>query len=350
MNYIKLLIALLVLSNISNAQVNLFINYDDIKNNPPELGFPCDRYYYGDFNIEGRPAPLVSTEVNFTLVAIRPDGRSKSVSEDWILKIVHNNNATRILGDTILIWPGPHDSGVSFTGSFQFVPLISGNWDVAISRIINSDDPVNSISDYISPIAFSYCLDEDGQVCYLDRSDKTHSRCTQMNVIFFDSSIVKTDYYINRPRDIFNYNLKISPLPKIGDTSNLDIQLIAIKGLPNGCDLLIDGYYMEYLSQPKPIHRTVNIGDKIDLNIRFVPARVRDGHKIVIKLSDLSMSNLRDGLQQVTPLKFIFDNDGNLRYLSHSGFPGMTEDKLPDAFPPKESSQNLPKKIRLKRE
>ncbi|PKK82446.1 MAG: hypothetical protein CVT49_13760 [candidate division Zixibacteria bacterium HGW-Zixibacteria-1] len=175
------------------------------------------------------------------------------------------------------------------------------------------------------------------------------SHCTQMNVIFFDSIDINATYIASRPHEIFDYTFKITPLPHIGDTSILSMKLQAIDSLPNGCDILFKGYCMEFLTGPEPIYDKVDIGDVFDMKIRFVPAPVRDGHRIVFILSDIDRANIRNGSYQLIPLKLIFDNDGTLRYVSQSGFPGLTDDRLPDAFPPEENKGDLTKTLKLYR-
>ena len=152
MQMILLIIVMIMICGVTSAQINRHIDYDSLKNNPPEYGHPWDRYFFGSFDFETLPGPLTPTSVNFTLEAAKDDVPEKD-DKDWIVQVLYPRHAVKLLGDSLFLWPAPHHIGDIYTGILEFMPLISGKFDISLVRKGTK-----------GAVAFRYCLDEGGSV------------------------------------------------------------------------------------------------------------------------------------------------------------------------------------------
>ena len=340
MQMILLIIVMIMICGVTSAQINRHIDYDSLKNNPPEYGHPWDRYFFGSFDFETLPGPLTPTRVNFTLEAAKDDVPEKD-DKDWIVQVLYPRHAVKLLGDSLFLWPKPHHIGDIYTGILEFMPLISGRFDVSLVR-----------KGTRGAVAFRYCLDEDGNLLNLNRVKSRDIECDvhPVNYFYMDSIVYK---YIARnvESELFNYHMVITPLPKIGDTSTITIYLNAAQDIPNGCDIRINGHCFEVIQNLQAIDYAIYEGQQVQLSFKFIPLPIEVGHWLSVTLSTESKKLYKKKEEHHIPLNLLFNDNGSLRYFSNiRSFNQLSKDRLPKGFFPKEDGEKYITRIWINRD
>ena len=105
-----------VLTIETNCQINHFIECTET-----EFGispFGGTKRFTGSFTFEKSPEPLTPVRVNFTLNVT--DENQPYSQDDWLIKPGFPHHAASLISDTMSVWPGPHKSGDSYSGSIEF--------------------------------------------------------------------------------------------------------------------------------------------------------------------------------------------------------------------------------------
>ena len=152
---ILIIILTIGITSSPTAQVNNHISdyaIDARESSGPES---FRRPFVGEYEFETLPKPLKPTKVNFTLEVNQFPWPIPQ--EDWEVVVGYERKYMRLIGDSSFFWPAPHQTGDRFSGSFEFVPLISGYWEFGLC--------LPHSRDLWLPVGL--CFDPDGNLTYL---------------------------------------------------------------------------------------------------------------------------------------------------------------------------------------
>lgn len=299
--------------------------------------------YSGRFEFEELPVPLKATKVNYTLKAGLNDSL-EVMKEDWDLHITFPENAVEIIGDTVISWPGPHKTGDIMTGSFEFIPKATGRQKLWLYpyRDKSSDKLVNK---YYHGAAITWCFDEKGKLLLLARERKGHKEYYPIRTYFFeDDSLTIKMNLLNINQDIFDCIYSFKTLPRIGDTTVLYYTLLPQKDVPDGCDLLINGFSVDICNVPHKFDYPISEGMVIKDSLIICPLPVKRGHGVFIHFEYFSEEYGRRTTSTIG-LDFVFNNDGTPKYISN-GLGNVPESEYPTVFrEPISNTDNISIKI-----
>lgn len=313
----------------ANAQIRRHFDFDPSKIHHNRFGGV--RVFTGSFDFEQLPAPLQPTRVNFNLRAMRED--LPKFDKDWIIKLDYFDGTVNVLSDTIFYWLGPHKVGDIFSGYIEFTPLLSSKWDMTLYW--QPSDDVYRLGQINNGISFYWCINEDGQLIDLGVPGDHEGNFSKPRVFFFDKDSVYIPQYLGPyDNELFKYNLIIKPIPKTGDSSTIYLNLKAIKDIVGGCDIRLIGNSISFMKIPSKVDYTILMDQNVELELGFIPGKVRARHSINIEFSMGSSIEERIANFQRIHCSFIFNNDGTLRYISTDGLDLIPDDRLPQDFPP----------------
>jgi hypothetical protein len=325
MKKIVLLLIFISTYSVVNAAIKQHIEFDTTLiyrdwANPPWL-------FVGTFDFERLPQPLQPTKVKFELKAVRDD-KPDSSPKDWRINLIYNDNAVKILSDTIFYWPPPHKIGDIFNGIINFVPMMAGVHAIALDMASGKRNPP-AIA-FQEDLSFRWLIDEDGILRHLDQYSGPIDKRYPSGSYFFTQDSV----YIKSPPDrwkkeIFEYEITIKPAPKINDTSTIKFRLIANREINDGYEIAYGLNNMDLVIEPKKISRSVIKGEMFDVELGFVPRAIEKNHSIGLTVYNTSDSTRRGSGRQSIGVSFAFDNNMNLKYVydEHTGSPQYIEAK-----------------------
>jgi len=125
------------------------------------------RIFIGEYDFATLPEPLQPTTVSFLLEATEWSARIQDA--DWVVKLGYEPKYMRVLSESEFFWPAPHNPGDRFSGSFEFMPLISGYWEFRVH--------LPGYRATFLPVGL--CFDPDGNLTYPIRSTKVRTVTTR---------------------------------------------------------------------------------------------------------------------------------------------------------------------------
>jgi hypothetical protein len=275
---------------------------------------PEFRFFVGSFNFRSLPKPLEPCKVDFVLEI--PEEHSPIPENDWKIRINYHNNAVQIIGDTTFIWFGPHNVGSRYSGTFEFIPLRSGDCGVTL----NYHSPVRhtAYENKKAGIGFRWCLSPDGELRYLGKGQGMPEDCGNINSVFFKGdSLTILDDPESRSSQPFEYKILAEPQPRIGDTTNIHFFLKARQDILTGCDLSIDVGSMELLNQPDKMNFPIFKDQLVECTFKVIPRPIRNGHGITFHISCEPEMGKMCKYSQIIECSFIYNNDSTLRYVNY---------------------------------
>ena len=327
----KIIVILLFMVNAVNAQVNQQFTFD--VNKAPAWSGTRHSYYTVTFNIHDIPAPNKPVKVDYSIEVIKECKDRAFSNGDWVFKLYYYDKTAWVSGDTLFTWPGPHDLGQTYTGSFNFMPLVSGNWDITI--YYQGHDGYLLPSNYLDGISLQWCLDEDGEIYYLGQKRYDYKEtCENAKVTYFsEDSVIFKLFPEQRGQGIYEYEIKITPIPKINDTCTIFFDLRPNKDVSEDCRMYLRTYGMTLPCPPDEFGPPFLNGQKALYSVKFVPMPFREEHRIDIFLSS-NVEHADNNLTQTIGCSMIFDDNGNLKYFGRdlTGLPAEKySSKLPEA-------------------
>lgn len=275
------------------------------------------------------PAPLKETRLRFTLEVINDD--LPYMDKDWMIKIGHNFKITEVSGDEEFAWPGPHKSGNKLVEEISFIPLVSGPGSINIFLYKANNEP--SYGGLESGSTVSWCLNEDGELLFLGSPKLSEFQCSNVMVNYFDTAPIIFQYDGNpKGRDLFSCMLNINPLPKINDTIVLNYKLVALKTMPDGCDLKLNAFCMDIVSFPPWNETNILKGQEFDLSFILKPNAVADKHTVVLRIIENYNTMNRMEYTQNIPCHFLYESNGDLKYISQFSLTNVPQDKYSKNF------------------
>ncbi|PKK84619.1 MAG: hypothetical protein CVT49_02020 [candidate division Zixibacteria bacterium HGW-Zixibacteria-1] len=319
---IKLFLSLLFfICPIAIGQINQTIVFDTTRY--PASGSDKEHWdFVGTFAFNSLPQPLKKTLVNFELEAIRDD------ATDWQIRLLNHNNVARMLSDTLFNWPGPHKRGDKYSGYIEFIPLMSDKWTMVLTNNCTGKVPIPEMMIYHG-ISFQWCLNEDGELLYLDQIDSC-PWCSIAKAVFItpDTLHIMQFTYL-RGSELCDYDIFVTPIPHIDDTSTIIYVLHANSLVTPYYDIAIGTSSADISYEPCNINYVMYPGDSLIIPIKFIPRLAQQICSINLDFNDRSSNSDRKYEHQSIICGFIFDNDGNLRYCGGSNFGHVPEDKYP---------------------
>ena len=307
MKAIILMLTLAFAGQNLHSQVNL--EFETRKSAEGDLkiyGSPAP--FIAHFRFENEPSPLNTVVVHYSLEVVK---EFPGADAAWQLKIGHQSQAVQLIGDSIIIWDGPHRMGDTYEGTLKLVPLRSGFQAIYIYRQF-----AQRLADVIlraNGVSFEWCLDHDGNALFVGSSEGRPVDCNVMRVVYFDND--ELVFRTSAQFEMFNYSGRMQSIPAIGDTATLNFQLTANRDFPAGFDLLLRGICNEIISGPQNTSEAVFKGDTIEIAITFVPLPLRGPHEII-----LHFESITNPIRSMTiRIAFVFGEDGGMRYaLDHN--------------------------------
>ncbi len=284
------------------------------------------RPFLGSFTVTHLPEPLKVCHVDYEFYVARDDWSFND--SDWTLQVRYPHNIVTIESDSLFHWPGPHKVGDVYKGGIDFIPLMSGEWTILIAMQRAGSQNINGYD-----LGFRWCLDEDGDIGYLGKPRLRG--CTGTRVTYFEKDSVALRQYVPQSQEhLFTYNIVVSPIPKIGDTSTVYLHLTATRDIANGRDMEIGSMCMEVVKLPECIRNSINENQHIDLEIQIVPHAVNAVHKLSIDFYNPVATSLREKAitSQTIMCFFAFNIDSTLKYASLNGLSSIPKDKMPAVF------------------
>jgi len=284
------------------AQVNL--EFETRKSAEGDLkiyGAPAP--FIARFSFDKEPSPLDTVLVLYSLKIVEEFPMTETA---WQLKIGHHSRAVQLIGDSIIVWDGPHRMGDTYEGTLKFVPLRSGFQAIYIYRQF-----AQRLADVIlraNGVSFEWCLDQDGNALFVGSNEGRPVECNVMRVVYFDND--ELVFRTSAQFEMFNYSGRMQSIPAIGDTATLHFQLTANRDFPAGFDLLLRGICNEITSGPHNTSEAVFKGETIEMAITFVPLPLRGPHEII-----LHFESITNPIRSMTiRIAFVFGEDGGMRY------------------------------------
>ncbi|PKK83748.1 MAG: hypothetical protein CVT49_06935 [candidate division Zixibacteria bacterium HGW-Zixibacteria-1] len=342
MKYNIPILLLLFFAATANSQISRQFTVDVTR--APVWSDTRSSVFTGTFTIRDIPEPNKRVKVGYTLEVIKELPESAFAKEDWALRLYYYDNVVQVLGDTLFVWPGPHYRGQIYTGSFEFMPLVSGNWDITF--YYQGHEGYLLPSNYLKGISLQWCIDEDGTIHYLGPKRYDIERtCENARVSFFSKDSVFFKLFPEqRGQESFEYEIMVAPLPKIGDTSTILFDLKANKDIPEGCRIDLHTFGLTLPIPPDKLSPPFYKGQEILYVVKIVPMSFRDEHRITLILMQNGEFD-NNHLTQAIGCSMIFDDDNNLRYFCRST-DGLPENKYSSRLP-EAGSKIKPRRLRL---
>ena len=327
-----ILVFLLITVIVSSptAQIHDHIGDYQIDVGWPSMAEPY-RIFVGEFDFVTLPEPLKPTKVNFTLETTEWSGRIQDA--DWTVKLGNEPKYMRVLGESEFFWPAPHNPGDRFSGSFEFVPLISGYWEFRLH--------LPGYRATFLPVGL--CFDPEGNLTYLGKQKRQLVDCDHpMTTFFNDDSVHIIEIHEARtsPNHLFSYEMTIKPPFRIDDTSTVVFRFQALDDFPDGVFMRLESLSAILTGLPDPIAGPVHKGDSVIVRLTAVPLPVTDYVHFYLELSDESDFGMGGGRIQTVFCKAVYNADGSLRMVGDDamsfGHPEPT-DLYPSSFRPRES-------------
>lgn len=282
------------------------------------------RCVIGRFEFLSAPEPLKETTVLFTLEFIDPSkGNYTGESlEDWEVKVGYSDKKMELRSDSVFIWSGPRKIGDKYSGEIRFVPLASGEGGFQVITACGS-------------LPVKWILNENGKLLYLNNPnvDGSYDNVDKyLRTYYFDKAGDQINFKIqNSSSRLFNSEITLSPIPQIGDTSNIIIRMRSNTDTNNGLVQLLRTENMEVVSFPEVIDYSIIRDQVIDCYLQFVPLPINSDITLSIQfISDDILSEVRKNEYRLS-LVMLFNNDGTLRYINDESLSNK-ENYIPTSF------------------
>lgn len=249
-----------------------------------------------------------------------------------IIGIHYRQGKVRILGDSIFTWTGSHKPGDRFSGTLQFEPLASGYHTISVYA---KTKPTMTLYQWVrTGLTFGWCLNENGELLYLGNSDATSIAFDYVYTHFFkgDTIVVSggaESHYL------FDYQILVSPIPRIGDTSQFIYKLVAKKDFPNGIDLRLRSRHMKLVSLPDNLGTPLFVGDTLNVTVKAMPLQIQKGQGLSLQFwVEYGNKELGGKGRQWIGCTMHFNTEGNLQFINDETL--LLKDKYVDAnLPPR---------------
>ena len=191
-----------------------------------------------EFEYQTLPTPGQEAVVRFEL-RISSDVFPSAKNTDWNVRVYdHGAFGGRLigdvqwLGDSSLVWRGPHSVGDVFEGLLSFLPITSGKTVIGLK--VDGPSPNG-------PLLYTtrFCLDDRGSLHSYgkkqwDATDDFESKGTfitgqEIELPFHDRTLIGR---------LFSYGVIITPLPSIDSISTVRINLTAMDEFESGLDMV----------------------------------------------------------------------------------------------------------------
>lgn len=289
------------------------------------IKFGRQRPFVGSFEFSAPPGPLQPVLVSVTLEVpeIHP---SKLPQGDWEILVFHDPRECVMVGDSLLQWLGPHRPGDIFTSQLQFTPLVSGRGGFMV---------------YLPQASFGalkvyWCLDLDGRLTYLGNPENSNPGGPLRSTFFRGDSVhFPRTHRVDTETMMFDWEITVSPLLRIQDTSTIHIEFTALEHISDGVGVTVLSNAMEIVNIPHRLNERIAKDQTVIIELNVVPKAVRDVQTVIITLVRDDPSAMHGIKQQRFMVSAIFDKDGNLRYI-HDGDPYSfaPDSLLPSGFRP----------------
>ncbi len=283
----------------------------------------------GSFDFSELPKPLLPVRVDYTF-EIKKEMRGKFYTEDdWDFHIRVSKKDIELLDGENFVWKGPHSKGDAFSGTFDFIPLTSGNNKISIGlSVFEQTSAANATA-----FTLSCCFDHDGILLFLGNHNT--SNCNTKRTTFFnqDSILIKQRRYaMNDPSKLFRYNIQIQPTFRVGDTSTIQYRFNSYSDYENGIDLVFESYAMDIISLPEKIDYPIKKDQCLEIELKVVPRALRTAPRLWLFMNKSEDVFPFKGKRNQQILVFtIFNDDGSLKVASDQTI-GRTDDLLPTSF------------------
>jgi hypothetical protein len=323
MAYLKTTMIILMLAGSAMGQIYQVIDDFSLKRFPSP--YTEWRPFVGRFEFQSLPEPMRPVTVNFTLEATL---ENQYLEGDWGIRITFDPKYMDLIGDTLFTWSEPHPKGSKFSGSFQIVPLTAGLHGFKVELARRGYGHV--------ALAVEWRLDPDGNLELLDKArEKGTVRYSYQPWSFFDKdSIQMRQQYVSKsraasPNELVEWKATVTPPFRIGDTSTVRYEFVALQNLVHRLMLDVNLRGMDLVSTSEKISPPLMTGDIASWEIKVVPLAVMDVHEIDLhfRAKDPSRPDYPDKQGQLSlrgyrtntvPLSFIFNNDGTLRLVGNT--------------------------------
>ncbi|MCH7689470.1 MAG: hypothetical protein IIA17_00305 [candidate division Zixibacteria bacterium] len=291
---------------------------------------PWIRQFVGSFSFQDLPEQLTPVTVDFELVV--PDTFTWGNNEDWILGVHYRQGKVQLLGDSIFTWTGSHKPGDRFWGTLQFEPLASGFYTITLYA---KPKQTLTLMAAITPgLTFGWCLNESGELIYLGNPESKTITCDYVYTHFFKGDTV----FISGGADsryLFDYQILVSPIPRIGDTSQFIYKLVAKKDFPNGIDLRLNSRHMKLVSLPDNLGTPLFVGDTLNVTVKAMPLQIQKGQGLSLQFwVEYGNKELGGKGRQWIGCTMHFNTEGNLQFINDETL--LLKDKYVDAnLPPR---------------
>ena len=319
MKKIIYIFVILILSSSLFGEINTIIdNFRDIQRGKVHQQLGRYRPFLGKIEFNSIPEPLQSTTVNFTLKV-----SEKKIWADtfncWTIEVKYDNKMMALKSDSVFKWYGSHEIGETFSGSFDLIPLTSGQTGFSIYA-----------KEYgYGNLFIRWCFDETGQLLFLDDPEKYNVvNCYPILTAFFteDTVIVKNNVLKRETgrTHYFNYEFLITPAFRIGDTSDVRIKLVALKDFnleERPIEVRLD--HFELINTSSLSNESFLRGDTIIIDLTLSPKAVRNIQAIYVYA----------GAAKPVVCHVVFDNNGNLRLIEDQTNWHFKPELLPSSYP-----------------
>jgi hypothetical protein len=292
-----------------------------------------DRPFVGTFEFENLPEPLKPVRVNFTLTVCRDYKYLKA--NPWPIRVDWLKKGVQLIGDTLFLWPGPHDIGDEYSGSIEVVPLSSGLF--GFSFYLDSPGLITG------GLAVQWCFDHDGVLSYLGKVEPgaivpcTYDWCT-----FFDRDsvhVVQDIYEDELSDELFFVEYTIIPPFRIGDTSLVRYALTAMTAVRNVLDVEINTSGMTLISDPPRLKAGIAQGEVIIYDLLVVPQAVQGVHNLTLCLRNVNREADEHRCNTIV-CHSVYSDDGSLRFISDRDLSAVDQGLLPKGFREMEEGDN----------
>ncbi|MCH9025303.1 MAG: hypothetical protein IH931_08210, partial [candidate division Zixibacteria bacterium] len=82
---------------------------------------------------------------------------------------------------------------------------------------------------------------------------------------------------------LFDYQILVSPIPRIGDTSQFIYKLVAKKDFSNGIDLRLNSRHMKLVSLPDNLGTPLFVGDTLNVTVKAMPLQIQKGQGLSLQ-------------------------------------------------------------------
>ena len=300
---ILVFILITAITSSPTAQVNSHIGDYAVDVGWPSMAEPY-RIFVGEFDFVTLPEPLKPTRVNFTLETTEWSARIQDA--DWTVKLGYEPKYMRVLDESEFFWPAPHNPGDRFSGSFEFVPLISGYWEFRFH--------LPGYRATFLPVGL--CFDPDGNLTYLGNQKRQSVNCNYPMTTFFNEDsvhIIQVHEFRKSPNHLFSYEMIIKPPFRIDDTSTVIFRFEALDDFPDGVFMRFETLSANLTTLPDGIAGPVHKGDSVLVRVTAVPLPIINYGLFHLDLSDGPDFGMEGSRIQTIFCTAVFNADGGLR-------------------------------------